>query len=100
MRLVTTDTGSTLVLTCLQADTREPIDLTGDTVTLRWKAAGVVEERAMTITNAAAGVCEYQFAGTELKAPRMRFEAVITDSEGKVISSCQLLDVQVREKLA
>lgn len=100
MILVTTDTGSKLVVHCTNAQDREAIDLTGGGVLLRWKAGGTVEERPMTITNAKAGTCEYTFAGDELTAPRMRFEVEITDAEGAVVSSCELLNVQVREKLA
>lgn len=100
MILVTTDTGSTLVVHCTNAQDQQPIDLTGGSVTLRWKAGAIVEERAMTITSAATGTCEYTFLADELTAPRMRFEVEITDAQGFVVSSCQLLDVQVREKLA
>ncbi len=95
------DTGSVLRITCRNAD-GAIIDLTGATVTLRWKdQAGILVERNMTIVGAATnGVAEYQFAAGELYAGRMRFGYRVTDATGNKISSRQLDEYTVRRELA
>jgi len=98
---VEADTGSKLEVTCKNDADQSVIDLTGATVKIRWNnAASVLQERNMTITNAAAGVAEYQFASGELEKGRVSYEIEITDSGGGIIKCLNLLPVLVREKLA
>lgn len=93
------DTASSLAVTCVD-DTGAPIDLSGCTVNIRWKdEVGTVQTKAMTVSNAAAGECTYQFGDNELFAPGMSFEAEITDGSNKKLSNVDLISVTVREQL-
>lgn len=93
------DTASTLAVTCVD-DSGAAIDLTGCTANLRWKdEVGTVQTKAMTVSNATAGECTYQFSDGELFSPGMSFEAEITDSAGKKLSNVDLISVTVREQL-
>lgn len=77
-----------------------PIDLTGCTVNIRWKdEVGTVQTNAMTVSDAAAGICTYQFGEDELFSPGMSFEVEITDSSSKKLSNADLISVTVREQL-
>ena len=96
---VTGDTGSKLEVTCKEASTGDPIVLSGATVRLKWISDGVVQSRTMTITSAAGGVVEYQFAADELEAPAMRFDVEIADN-GNVRTAADLIRVSVREEIA
>lgn len=100
MSFVAGDTGSKLELTCKDNDAGTVIDLTGSTVVLKWKDAGSLIDKVMTITDAVAGIVEYQFLADELIAPKMRFEVQITDGTGKVLHSLELLRETVRAALA
>ena len=98
---VEADTGSKLEVTCKNDDDKSVIDLTGATVKIRWKnLAGSVQEKAMTVTNAAGGVAEYEFAASELEEHRQAHEIEITDSGGKVITSLNPVTVTIRKKLS
>lgn len=93
------DTASTLRVKCVD-DSGTAIDLTGCTVNIRWKNdIGVVQTKPMTVSDAAAGICTYQFDVDELFAPGMSFEAEVTDSSGKKLSNVDLISVTVREQL-
>jgi len=95
------DTGSKLEVTCKNDSDKSVIDLTGSTVKIRWKnLAGAVQEKTMTVTNAAGGVAEYQFAAGELEIGRNSYEIEITDSGGGVIKNLNLIPVLTRGKLA
>ena len=97
--LVAGDTASTLAVTCVD-DTGTAIDLSGCTVNLRWKdEVGEVQTQAMTVSDAAGGVCTYQFGEDELFSPGMAFEVEITDISGKKLSNVDLISVTVREQL-
>ena len=98
--LVTGDTGSVLSVTCKDSATGVVIDLTGATVKLRWEdAAGTIVSKTMTVTTPATGIATYQFATTEIFAPKMKFEVEITDSGGKIVSNLALIELTVREQL-
>ncbi len=91
------DTGSVRRITCRNAD-GTPIDLTGASVTIRWRdSGGNVVERAMIIVSAIDGVAEYQFAAGELYAPRMALGYRITDAAGNTITSRRIDGVIVRD---
>ena len=101
MSFVSGDTGSKLEVTCKDDDTGVVIDLTGSTVKLKWlDAAGALQTKTMTITDAVNGVVDYQFLATELISTQMKFEVEITDSGGKVLHSIELIREDVRAVLA
>ena len=94
------DTGSKLEVTCQNDDDKSVIDLTGATVKARWKdKAGTVVEKTMSVTDAAAGVAEYQFATGELEAGTTGYEIEITDAQGGIIKNLNLLLINIREKI-
>ena len=91
------DTGSVRRITC-RDDDGNAIDLTGATVTIRWKdTAGTLVERPMTVVSPAAGVVEYKFGADELYSPRMALGYRITDATGTVITSRMLDVITVRD---
>lgn len=96
---VAKDTASTLRVTCVD-DSGTAMDLSGCSANIRWKDdVGEVQTKAMTISDATAGECTYQFGEDELFAPGMSFETEITDSSGKKLSNVDLISVTVREQL-
>lgn len=98
---VSGDTGSKIQVTCKDNDLGTAINLTGATVTISWEnASGTVVTKTMTITNAVSGIAEYQFLAGELLSGKMKFEIVITDAIGKIISNLSLIEVSVREQMA
>ncbi len=101
MSFVSGDTGSKLEVTCKDDDTGVVIDLTGSTVKLKWDdAAGVLQTKTMTITDAVNGIAEYQFLASELFPRQMKFEVEITDAAAKVLHNIELIRENVREVLA
>lgn len=100
---VESDTGSKLVVPCKDNESGAVINLTGATVTLRYKYAGdaAVTERGMTIqTPATNGIAEYLFGTGELKTGRFSYEVKIVDGAGKVITQLDLGYIDVRARLA
>lgn len=96
---VTGDTGSKLQVTCKEASTGAAIVLSSATVRLKWLSDGTVVSRTMTVTDAASGIAEYQFAADELEAPSMRFDVEITTASG-VRTAADVVRVSVREEIA
>jgi hypothetical protein len=87
------DTGSTLAIT-LQDQSGVAIDLTGASVALQYyiDTNPPLFTRAMTITNAKAGQCSYQFTVNSGvydldPAGTMHFTVVITFGNGQIVSS-------------
>jgi hypothetical protein len=98
---VSGDTGSALVMTCLDNVTNLPLNLTGASVSIKWKnSVNVLVTRAGTIVNPLTGVVRYQFASGELFSPSMSIEVEVTDGGGNVISNLDLIKIAVREQLA
>tara|TARA_R100000808_G_scaffold930_2_gene4457 strand:+ start:1962 stop:2267 length:306 start_codon:yes stop_codon:yes gene_type:complete len=63
--------------------TREPVNLTAATVTLRFRFNGGSRlERAMTITDVAKGVAKYRFTAGEMVAGDLVFDAEAVDNTG------------------
>lgn len=97
---VANDTGSKLKVTCKDNDTGAAINLTGATVLLRWMdKTGATQSKTMTVTDAANGVAEYQFAAGEIAYPKMSFDVRITDTGGKIITNLAPIEVTVRAPL-
>lgn len=100
MDFVSNDTASVLRVTCVDANSN-PISLSGSTANLHWRdETGQPVDQAMTIEDAANGICKYQFATGELFAPGMSFEVEITDGTGKKLTNVDLIAVTVRKELA
>lgn len=93
------DTGTTLRFIITGKSTNNVIDLTGDTVTLKWVGAdGLCIERIMTIDDAAAGVVSYKFLADELYPPRMTFDVKVTDALGMFIHNVYPNDIVLKIK--
>lgn len=95
------DTGSKLVATCRDSETKALIALTGATVRVKYRVdGGALQTKAMTIlVPATNGKAEYLFLGGELVAGVMRGEIEITDGAGKVITSLEPFLIKIRAKL-
>lgn len=93
------DTGGTLRVECVKG-VGQAIDLTGATVTLKWRSkTRQLVERGMTIVDAVNGLAEYQFADAELYAPSMDVTVVIIDMLGGVLHSREALKITVRRPI-
>ena len=92
-KLAQGDTGAKIRVTCKNDSDDVVIDLTGASVHLLWRdAANLLVTKTMTIVGApTAGVVEYQFAATELFAPKMSFRVRVTDSGGKILHNLDWL---------
>lgn len=96
---VENDTGSKLQVTCKNDVDNTVIDLTSSSLKLKWvNAAGVLQSKSMTITNASGGVAEYLFVTGELEKGTVDFEVEITTG-GLIMSNLALLGVEVRAEL-
>ena len=96
---VAADTNSKLRISLTKKSDSTALDLTGATVNLKWKiGAGSLTTSAMTITDAAGGVCEYLFTSGQLVAGTMYVEAEIT-SAAKVVTTLEIGTFVVRAKL-
>ena len=97
--LVAGDTNTALIVTCKRADTGAAIDLTGATVTLKWRIdGGTLATKTMTITDAANGIASYTFGTSELAAGLMVAEVEVAVS-GKTSSSVEAMRFTVRPKV-
>lgn len=87
-QLVTGDSGDKVRITCYDGD-GVVLNLTGYTVRIYFALnGGAPQKRTMTVTDAAAGKAEYQFANTELTAKGMiTYEIELTDGSSKVTTS-------------
>lgn len=100
--LVEDDTNSSLVIICRDSQ-RALIDLTGKTVTLRWRfdnETTMSHSALMTIMDQVSdkGRASYRFAVGELRAPHIIYDAVITESGGGVVTQNRELMLSVRER--
>lgn len=87
-------------------DTQVPIDLSGGTVTVRMRfvrpgdgAVSTPVDRAMTVTDAVNGACEYEFQSGELTAGTMRVEVSAVLADGKRITTKRYTEFIVRPRL-
>lgn len=96
---VTGDTGRVIRLTVSDEDV--PYDLSAaQSVKLRWKQRGVVQERDMVVSDAANGVCTYTPEGDDFFAGEVNFEVEIVNATGDIISSQDLIGPhQIRKEL-
>lgn len=99
--LVEDDTNSTLIIVCRDSQ-RVLIDLTGKSVTLRWRfknETAMSHTALMTVMNQTTerGKASYRFAVGELQAPHIIYDAVITES-GLTVTQNKEIMLSVREK--
>jgi hypothetical protein len=98
--LVQNDTGSKLVIACVKRSDGQPVDLTGATVTLKFRSGpSAILTQAMTVTDATNGIAEYQFLTGELLADEFKAEVEVLDAGGKLLSSLSFIQHRVRPKL-
>ena len=97
-----TDTGSTLEVTCEDDSTGKVINLTGSTVTLRFKVAGgALQTKPMVLdADPTTGKATYEFLTAELVPGTFLGDATITDSGGKTISSLENIVEQIKARLS
>lgn len=94
------DTNSKLKVTCTRDDTGAAINLTGATVTLKYKInAGTLATKTMSVEDTTGGVASYTFTSDEL-APGIMVAEVQVESGGKVVSSLEPMRFTIRERLA
>ncbi len=95
------DTGSTLRVTCKDSDTEAVIDLTGATLTLRYKigsAAKVEKTMTLEVPNT-AGIATYKFLAAELSNGDLVGEVTINDSGGKEITSIENMVLPIKQRI-
>lgn len=94
------DTGSKLVATCKDKGTGDLIDLTGQTVRLKYRiAGGALQTKTMTVSSpSTAGKAEYLFLANELAAGEMVGEVEIEDGTGKIITQLDPFRLDIRAK--
>ena len=96
------DTGSTLRVTCKDSDTGNVIDLTGATLTLRYKIGSADKvEKTMTLESPnTAGIATYKFLASELSNGDLVGEVTIKDSGGLDITSVDNLVLPIKKRIA
>jgi hypothetical protein len=99
------DTRPQLQVTLKNETTNEPIDLTGATVTLHFKAAGetsILFSRNFTVTNATGGVAVLQWQSGDLdqEAGAYQGEIEIVTSTGQRETIFDILKFKIREDFA
>ncbi|MCI0488926.1 MAG: hypothetical protein L0229_20230 [Blastocatellia bacterium] len=100
MDLVAGDSGTTLVVTCKDKDSKAAINLNGKNVKVKWRAnGGALQTKTMTVTDAAGGVAEYLFLTGELIKGILKGEVEITDSSGLVITQVEPFSLSIRSKI-
>ena len=99
--LVQNDTGSKLVVTCKDNETKVVIDLTGATVRLKYKIdTGTLQTKTMTVPPPATnGKAEYQWLTAELTPGVLEAQIEITDATSKVLTSLDPILLPIRTKL-
>ena len=96
------DTGSILEVTCKDDSTGAVIDLTGSTVTLRFKiAGGLLLTKTMALdAEPTTGKATYKFLAGELDPGKFLGDVTITDSGGETISSLENIVEEVKARLS
>ena len=93
------DTASVLTVTCKRSDTGAVIDLTGVTVSLKWRIdGGTLVTKTMTVTAPATGVATYEFDTADLVAGIMLAEVEVTTGSG-ITTSLEAFRFTIRAKV-
>jgi hypothetical protein len=96
---VENDTGSVLRVLCTEKSTKAALNLSGATVRLKWKVAGVLTVRVMTITDAANGIAEYKFALGELRPTLKEAEVEVTLANGDVVTGLSRVKLAIAPEI-
>lgn len=101
-KFVESDTGSTLEITATDDSTGVIIDLTGSTVSLRYRISGAaLQTKAMTLDpSPTTGKATYKFLTTELTPGKFVGDVTITDSGSETISSLQNIIFNIKARQA
>ncbi len=99
--LVVGDRGK-LVRTIRNAADDSLFDLTGKTVTLKYKInGGALQSKAMTVQNPGTnGRAEYQFAANDLTAGELEGEIVIQEGLADQLTTLSTFHIPIRARLA
>lgn len=105
--VVAGDSGTLLRVSLSNKQTRQPVDLSGATVNLKYRIdGGPLETRAMTIVApATSGIAEYRFASSDLVLGAgvshglLRYEIEVTDAGGKITTSLDIVSLTIRAKV-
>lgn len=99
VQLVAGDTSPVLRVTCTKPD-GSVLDLTGAIVRLYWRISkGNGQTRVMTITDANAGIAEYQFQQGDLSAGELVGEVEVTFSDRSIVTSTTTFSATIRMKV-
>ena len=100
------DTLTTIKSALVDQDNGSALDLTGGSASVRFVfrrpgdgAWSAPTDRALTVTDAANGLVEYQFLTGELLPGIMRLEASATLSNGKTITTKRFTEFTIRPRL-
>ena len=101
-RFVNSDTGSTLEVTSKDDATGAVINLTGSTVSLRYRIqGGSLQTKAMTLDgDPTTGKSTYKFASGELSAGEFIGDVTITDSSAETISSLENIVFEIKARVS
>lgn len=101
-QFVAGDGGSTLHVTVLDSVTKEPKDLTGKTVQLRYSInGGVTVEKSMTVLNQTThpGQAEYQFLVADLTAGTLKGEVRLQDGLDDQLTTIDTFHIPIKAPL-
>ena len=101
-RFVEDDTGSTLEITAKNDATGVVIDLTGSTVSLRYRIqGGSLQTKGMTLDgDPTTGKATYQFLTGELDVGDFIGDVTITDGASETVSSLENIVLEVKARVA
>ena len=100
------DTNSTYLKVIIDAGSNQLVDLTGYTVTLRWRntlTGNMTATRSMVVLNqtTSKGQASYRFAPGELVAPYMWDDVVVTETAtGRFVTQLEEVKSTIRAKAA
>lgn len=103
--LVQDDTGTRLIVSVFDKDTKQAIDGTGASVKVRWTINdGAAVERPMEIVTENPLKAAYQFGAGELAVPigetsALRLNVVVTDAGGKVLTQLKPITYTIRKEI-
>lgn len=79
----------------------DAVDITGATITMRYKiAGGSIVERTATITDASNGIAQYEAVADELTAGMMQREWKVLTAAGKIHTAAEIFHSDIEAVLA
>ena len=100
-KFVESDTGSTLEITAKDDATGVVIDLTGSTVSLRYRIqGGSLQTKAMTLDgDPTTGKATYKFLSGELTPGEFIGDVTITDASTETVSSLENIVLEIKSRV-